>query len=76
MTSQASRGDGRSHYAVLQRGPECPSWVMSGTATSATDAAALSFRAVLLFGIASARSGDIEIWSTSRDEANATLWGA
>jgi hypothetical protein len=29
--------------------------------------------AVLLYGIASARSGDIEIWSTTRHEADATL---
>jgi hypothetical protein len=54
-------------------GPDCPSWVMSGTATTTTDVAVLPFPAVLLYGIASARSADIEIWSTTRDEADATL---
>jgi len=35
---------------------------------------AVTFPAVtLLYGIASARSGDIEIWSTTRHEADATL---
>jgi len=47
---------------------------MSGTATTAADVAAVTFPAVtLLYGIASALSGDIEIWSTTSDEADATL---
>lgn len=46
---------------------------MSGTATSATDAAVSTFSAVRLYGIASPLSEDIAIWSTTRDEADATL---
>jgi hypothetical protein len=46
---------------------------MLGTATTAPDAVVVAFATVLLFGIASTLSGDIEIWSTTRDEADATL---
>jgi len=43
---------------------------MSGTATTAADAATVG---VILYGIASGIAGNIEIWHSTREEAEETL---
>jgi hypothetical protein len=46
-----------------------------GTATTAADAPALAFHLVIVYGIASAKSGDVQDWYTSREEAERVLAG-
>jgi hypothetical protein len=48
---------------------------MSGTATTAADAPAVTSRPMILYGIASTVSDDVDYWFLSFDEAEATLAG-
>jgi hypothetical protein len=46
---------------------------VSGRATTGSHAVALTSRRVILYGIASAVAGDIEIWLNTREDAEETL---